>query len=81
MMAESWERDGTPVVYKTVPSSDADKPEYVEFYRKAGVGLLVMDCISYHYESKKYYSEQLGVPVIHPKSLLISTIHNLLALD
>ena len=81
MMADSWNRDGIPVVYKTVPSADANKEEYIDFYRNAGVKLLVMDCISYKYESKKYYAEKLGVPVIHPKSLIISTIHNILALD
>jgi len=77
-MGESWEDVGVPVVYKTVPSKDANKQEYIDYFRNAGVEMIVMDCIGYSYATKKFYSEQLNIPIIHPRSLLVSTIHDLL---
>lgn len=78
MMAESWAKDGVEVIYKTVEAPVAIDPANIEFFRNAGIGMLVMDCIGYNYATKDYFAKELGVPVIHPRSMIISMVHDVL---
>ncbi len=78
-MAEDWRESGLDVAYACVrpPGDEAALKAAIAPLVAQGIGLLVLDCIGYTAQTKKLARAIAGVPVIHPKSLLASAVHNL----
>lgn len=79
-MYRNWLGEGFDVSYRC-GRMDPCTEDNIRFFREEGVDLLVLDCIGYSWICKKFFSEQLGVPVVHPRSLIVDMIHNLLDID
>lgn len=78
-MEKSWKRFDVSVDYECASPKENDWGRYVEFFREKKTQLLILDCIGYTYECRDYFSRALGIPVIHPRSMIVSTIHDMLA--
>ncbi len=80
-MAKSWEAYGVQTVYQCAKPAEAQKEQYVDFFKKEKTDMLILDCIGYTYDCRNYFAQQLNIPVIHPRSMIVHTIQSLLDVD
>lgn len=80
-MQKDWETYGISVRCKCAAPNETNWDKYVDFFKKEKTELLIMDCIGYTYECRDYLAKELNIPVIHPRTLIISAIHSLLCLS
>ena len=79
-MKENWIRGGVDVTYECMAPKELDRGRYLDFFKKQRADMLVLDCISYTYECRDYFVRNLGIPVIHPRTVIVSTIHDMLGI-
>lgn len=79
-MKENWLRDGVDIIYECMAPKEKDRGRYFEFFKEQKADMLVLDCIGYTYECRDYFARNLGIPVIHPRTVIVSTIHDMLGI-
>lgn len=77
-MHGNWLEEGIDVVYRCAHADSSCSDEIADYFTSEGCNLLVEDCIGYSWDCKTFYAEKLGIPVVHPRSLIADMIHNLL---
>lgn len=80
-MEENWRKSGVQVAYKCASPMEKCFHRYTEFFREEAVEMLILDCIGYTYECRDFFSRELGITVVHPRTVIVNVIHSLLCLD
>lgn len=78
-MHEGWQEAGMDVAFASVrpQCSPEELVEALTPMKRAGLDMLVLDCIGYTVEARDFCREFLGVPVLHAKTLLAATLKTL----
>jgi len=59
-------------------STESDFHTVAEEFKKAKVGLIIMDCMGYMFDQKRILKEHTNIPVISSRSILIRFLNELL---
>lgn len=81
IMEKNWLDYGVSVVYQCMGTKEKNWDRYAEFFRQKKTDLLILDCIGYTYACRDYFAKQLSIPIVHPRTILVETIHSLLGVS
>jgi len=78
-MKKSWEEEIALTDSICVNPSDLlGSKKIIEYFLSNKTDLLILDCIGYTNEWHNIISEGLGIPVIHPRTLIAGLLNNIL---
>ncbi len=80
-MRQNWMDSNVELYYQCANPKEAMERKYIDHFKEEKIELLLLDCIGYTYECRKYYSDQLMIPIVHPRSMIVHVVHSLLGID
>lgn len=79
-MEANWLKYDIPLVWTCASPKERNWETYAEYFKEEKIELLILDCIGYTYECRDYFVQQLGIPIVHPRTIMVGAIHNLLGI-